>query len=74
VVEFQEITIGGKLQLYAYEIMDKSYHRGIFLYGENADRFRDSVMTLMQENRSLDEVDEFLSGYTEAMTQSLTFH
>jgi hypothetical protein len=54
--------------------MDKSYHRGIFLYGENADRFRDSVMTLMQENRSLDEVDEFLSGYTEAMTQSLTFH
>lgn len=67
VVEHGEPCIG-------FEIMDKSYRREIFLRGEPADRFRDGVSKMMQEERSLDEVDEFLSGYAEAMTQPLTLH
>jgi len=57
-----------------FEIMDKSLRREIFLGGQDAERFRASVAALIEREPSLEEVDEFLHGYSGLMTQPLTLH
>ncbi len=57
-----------------FEIMDKTLRREIFLGGRDAESFRANVAALIEREPSLEEVDEFLHGYTGLMTQPLTQH
>jgi hypothetical protein len=74
VVEFTDYGSTVEHAAGGFEIMDKSLRREIFLGGEEAERFRASVTALIEREPSLDEVDEFLQGYTGLMTQPLTLH
>jgi hypothetical protein len=73
VVEFSDYGAGAHASG-GFEIMDKSLRREIFLGGEDAERFRESVAALIENEPSPDEVDEFLHGYSGLMTQPLTLH
>lgn len=73
VVEFSGYGIGPH-EAGGFEIMDKSLRREIFIGGADAEKFRASVAALIEREPSLDEVDEFLHGYTGLMTQPLTLH
>jgi len=74
VVEFSDYGAAAEHAAGGFEIMDKTLRREIFLGGEEAERFRASVTALIEREPSLDEVDEFLHGYTGLMTQPLTLH
>jgi hypothetical protein len=74
VVEFSDFGDADRHASGGFEIMDKSLRREIFLGGEEAERFRASVAALIEQEPSLDEMDEFLHGYTGLMTQPLTLH
>jgi len=74
VVEFSDYGAAGKHASGGFEIMDKSLRREIFLGGEEAERFRESVSALIESEPSLEEVDDFLHNYSGLMTQPLTLH
>jgi len=74
VVEFSDYGAGDRHAGGGFEIMDKTLRREIFLGGADAERFRASVAALIEREPSLDDVDEFLHGYTGLMTQPLTLH
>lgn len=74
VVEFSDYGNAAEHASGGFEIMDKTLRREIFLGGEEAERFRASVAALIESEPSLEEVDDFLHGYTGLMTQPLTLH
>lgn len=74
VVEFSDFGSSGKHGSGGFEIMDKTLRREIFLGGEEAERFRASVAALIEREPSVEEIDDFLHGYTGLMTQPLTLH
>ncbi|MDR3100442.1 MAG: DUF3567 domain-containing protein [Paraburkholderia sp.] len=57
-----------------YEIVDKNARREIFIDGAMAARFRVDVQKLMDEEQSLDEVDEFLGQFDSLMQQPVVLH
>ncbi|CAG9219549.1 conserved hypothetical protein [Paraburkholderia tropica] len=57
-----------------YEIVDKNSRREIFIDGAMAARFREDVQKLMDEDQSLDEVDEFLGQFDSLMQQPVVLH
>ncbi|CAM2147903.1 MULTISPECIES: DUF3567 domain-containing protein [Paraburkholderia] len=57
-----------------YEIVDKNSRREIFIDGAMAARFREDVQKLMEEDQSLDEVDEFLGQFDSLMQQPVVLH
>ena len=57
-----------------YEIVDKNARREIFIDGVMAARFREDVQKLMDEDQSLDEVDEFLGQFDSLMQQPVVLH
>lgn len=57
-----------------YEIMDKPGKREIFLGGLLADKFRFDVSQLIATEPSVEEVDDFLSGFEGLMLQPLLLH
>ncbi|PLZ02234.1 DUF3567 domain-containing protein [Burkholderia sp. WAC0059] len=57
-----------------YEIVDKNARREIFIDGMMAARFRESVQKLMEEDQSLDEVDEFLGQFDSLMQHPVIMH
>ncbi|HJV68905.1 BTH_I0359 family protein [Ideonella sp.] len=58
-----------------YEIVDKLARKGIFLDGALARGFRDGVQALADDEESgTEEIDEFISGYTQLAQQPLTMH
>ena len=57
-----------------YEIMDKSARREIFLGGEQAEQFRQSVVALIAAEPGFDDFDAFLEGFKDLMTQPMTLH
>lgn len=57
-----------------YEIVDKNARREIFIDGVMAARFREHVHKLMEEEQSLDEVDEFLGQFDSLMQQPVVLH
>ncbi|CAB3784156.1 Protein BTH_I0359 [Paraburkholderia sacchari] len=57
-----------------YEIVDKNARREIFIDGAMAARFREDVQKLMDEEQSLDEVDEFLGQFDSLMQQPVVLH
>jgi Protein of unknown function (DUF3567) len=70
VVEFKDAEghAGG------YEIMDKSSRRELFLGGILAEKFRVNVASLIQNEPSIEEVDDFLGSFEGLMQQPLTLH
>jgi Protein of unknown function (DUF3567) len=57
-----------------FEIMDKTARREIYLRGVMATSFRSTVERLIAGEPSVEEVDEFLSGFDGMMQQPLTLH
>jgi hypothetical protein len=57
-----------------YEVMDKNAGRGTFLLGDVADRFRTSMIGAIQEDASVEHVDEFLAGFGLLSNYSTTLH
>jgi hypothetical protein len=70
VVEFRDPAggIGG------YEIMDKVGRRELFLGGDLAIRFRQGVEQLIGQSPSVEEVDEYLSGFQGLMQVPVLLH
>ncbi|HEY1611127.1 MAG TPA: DUF3567 domain-containing protein [Paraburkholderia sp.] len=57
-----------------YEIVDKNARRELFIDGAMAARFREDVQKLMDEDQSLDEVDEFLGQFDSLMQHPVVLH
>jgi len=74
VVEFPPQDDHGAMQSGGYEIVDKNARREIFIDGAMAARFREHVQKLIEEEPSLDEVDEFLGQFDSLMTHPVVLH
>jgi hypothetical protein len=61
-------------QLAGFEIMDKATRREIYLDGTLAMTFRETVRGLIAQEPSIEEIDDFLSGFDGMMHQPLTLH
>jgi hypothetical protein len=61
-------------QLAGFEIMDKATRREIYLDGSLAMNFRETVRGLIAQEPSIEEIDDFLSGFDGMMHQPLTLH
>lgn len=58
-----------------YEIVDKFARKGIFLDGVLARRFREGVQALAEGHEpSVEEIDEYIAGYTQLAQQPLMLH
>ena len=58
-----------------FEIVDKLAKKGIFLEGALAQRFREGVQALSEGHEpSVEEIDDYISGYTQLAQQPLTLH
>ena len=57
-----------------YEIVDKNMQREIFIDGALAARFREHVQKLIEEEQSLEDVDEFLGQFDILMNQPVILH
>lgn len=57
-----------------YEIVDKLSRKEIFLGGDLGARFREQVDALVKTQPSVDEIDEFLGGFSAWMNQPLVLH
>ena len=57
-----------------YEVVDKHAGRGTFLLGDVACRFRISMMGAIEENPTVEHIDEFLSGFGVLSNYSTTLH
>lgn len=57
-----------------YEIVDKLQRKEIYLAGDLAASFRQRVDALVRTSPSVEEIDEFLSGFTPLMQQPLVLH
>lgn len=66
---------GGDAAHGGYEIVDKLARKGIFLDGTVAQRFREGVEALSEDHEpSTEEIDDFISGYTQLAQQPLILH
>ncbi|SDB86391.1 BTH_I0359 family protein [Paraburkholderia lycopersici] len=74
VVEFPPQDGHSAMRAGGYEIVDKNARREIFIDGAMAARFREDVQKLMEEDQSLDEVDEFLGQFDSLMQQPVVLH
>ncbi|MGU7771393.1 MULTISPECIES: BTH_I0359 family protein [unclassified Burkholderia] len=74
VVEFPPQAGHHAMNAGGYEIVDKNAQREIFIDGELATRFREHVKQLIEDEPSLDEVDEFLGQFDSLMTQPVVLH
>ena len=57
-----------------YEIVDKNTQREIYIDGEMAASFREHVQKLIEDEPTLDEVDEFLGQFDSLMNQPVILH
>jgi hypothetical protein len=58
-----------------FEIVDKLAKKGIFLEGAVAQSFRDGVQALSEGHEpSVEEIDDYISGYTQLAQQPLILH
>lgn len=74
VVEFSDFGAEGQHPAGGYEIMHKELRREIFLGGQDAAAFRQSVTALIAREPTLDEIDAFLTSYTGLMNQPVALH
>lgn len=57
-----------------YEVLDKHAGRGTFFLGDVADQFRSSMIGCIQEDASVEHVDEFLARFGAMSNYSITLH
>lgn len=58
-----------------FEIVDKMAKKGIFLNGLVAQRFHEGVQALSGDHQpSIEEIDDFIAGYTQLAQQPLIVH
>jgi hypothetical protein len=74
VVEFPPQDGSLAMRSGGYEIVDKNLQREIYIDGAMAARFREHVTKLIEEEPSLDEVDEFLGQFDGLMHQPVILH
>jgi hypothetical protein len=59
---------------HGYELVDKRTARGTFIQGDVADRFSLSLQAAVNEDASVERVDEFLSSFDVLLNQPLVAH
>ncbi|MBY0557743.1 MAG: DUF3567 domain-containing protein [Burkholderiaceae bacterium] len=74
VLEFGVDRSNEALRFGGYEIVDKGGKREIFINGILAQNFRRDVSELIASEPTMDEIDEFLGSYDEAMSYPATLH
>ena len=57
-----------------YEVVDKHIRRGTYFHGDVATKFRESMLGIIAEQSSTDEVDEFLAEFGAVVNFPLTIH
>jgi Protein of unknown function (DUF3567) len=57
-----------------FEIVDKASRKEIYLGGTMALSFKETVRGLIASEPSIEEVDDFLSGFDGMMHQTLVLH
>jgi hypothetical protein len=57
-----------------YEVVDKHVRRGTYFHGDVAAKFRESMLDVIAERSSTDDVDEFLAGFGVVVNFPLTLH
>lgn len=57
-----------------FELVDKQAARGTFLQGDAADRFAQSMQDAVEEDASVEHVDEFLDGLHALFTLPVVYH
>ena len=67
---FYVVEFGGD----GYELVDKQSGRGAFLQGVSAERFRDSIQSVIAASPTVESMDEFLSGFEQLLTQPVVLH
>lgn len=75
VVEYDDVAEdNGPLAAGGFEIVDKTVWRGFFIGGTVAMSFRANVHLMRANRLSIDEVDEFLTGYSGLLTRPVVQH
>jgi hypothetical protein len=74
VVEFPALDGTMALMDGGYEIVDKTNQREIFIDGALAAQFREHVQKLIDEQPSIEEIDEFLGQFDSLMHQPVILH
>jgi hypothetical protein len=74
VVEFPPQDNHLAMRAGGYEIVDKNTQREIFIEGALATKFRENVRKLMEEDQSLEDVDEFLGQFDVLMNMPVVLH
>ena len=59
---------------HGYELVDKRVQRGTFFQGDVADRFKQSLQAAVEEDASIERVDDFLGSFDILLTQPLVVH
>ena len=67
---FYVVEFGGD----GFELVDKHSGRGTFLQGVSADRFRDSMQSVIATSPTIESMDEFLSCFEELLTHKVVLH
>jgi hypothetical protein len=57
-----------------YEIVDKFARKEIFIDGALAEHFREQVQQLINNEPTMEEIDDFLSGFSSLMQQPVVLH
>lgn len=73
VVEF-ELDDAAMANLGGFEIMDKAARRETYIDGALAERFRETVAQLVENEPSMEEIDDYLSSFEYLMQQPLALH
>lgn len=74
VVEFRELGDPTLDVDSGFEIMDKTTRREIYLAGDMARSFRESVNDLIASSPTIEEVDDFLSRFDSMMQHPVVLH
>ncbi len=57
-----------------YEIVDKFARKEIFIQGALAERFKEGVQALIDQDPSEEAMDAYIEGYASLMQQPLVLH
>ncbi|SDV48375.1 BTH_I0359 family protein [Chitinasiproducens palmae] len=74
VVEFPAQDDHAALKAGGYEIVDKHYQREIYIDGALAEQFREHVQRLIEQEPSVDEIDDFLGQFDSLMVHPVILH
>lgn len=57
-----------------FELVDKHAARGTFFYGDVAEKFAQSMQNAVDEDASVEHVDEFLGSFDVLMNVPVVYH